>query len=48
MKFIAHYTHRSHKPYWRTVFADDINEATVRALCYRKKDYDVSTIKQVD
>jgi len=39
MRFLAKYAHRSVKPYYRTIFADDQTEANRTALRYCKKDY---------
>jgi len=46
MRFIAHYIHRSHKPYYRTIFADTQNEAGNVALKYCRKGYQIKAITQ--
>ena len=51
MTFKAHYIHMTIKgapDYWRTVYADDINEATRIAKQYARKGYRLHTVTSHD
>ncbi len=44
--YLAHYIHPTEKTYYRTIWAESINEATRLAIKYARKGYKVATVRQ--